>query len=418
MKWGLPVGFSLLFWGFIGIIRYIDEKLIERKKKKEVILFLDHKAFERKRLRVAVCIAARNEESAILKTINSVKRIVPSGNIYIASDGSTDRTAEIAIKSGCNVLMLQEAQGKAGALEMLMKYFNLLTRYKYVMFVDADTTIGRNYLKNALAIFENPEISAIGGYVKNEWRKHRPIIWRYFIIAYRARLYSVLQLFLTYGQTWRGLNVSYIIPGFASIYRTQVLQQLELNVPGIIIEDFNLTFQVRKKKLGLVAHHPSVYGIAQDPGTIRDYARQVSRWNLGFFQTARHYGVWISPFWLSLGVFLLEAIVTAVTFSLIPLLLLAVSLFFLQPYIDLWPLPTTTALKNFFITYLEILAGVFIMDYILTIVIAIKDKRPLLILYGIGFFIFRYIDALSLVTTVPKAFFIHSKGIWVSPKRL
>jgi len=53
-----------------------------------------------------------------------------------------------------------------------------------------------------------------------------------FLVAYRSRLYAVVQLLLKYGQAARSANVVYIVPGFASMYRVDVLDQIDIAAPA------------------------------------------------------------------------------------------------------------------------------------------------------------------------------------------
>jgi poly-beta-1,6-N-acetyl-D-glucosamine synthase len=416
MKWGLPIGLNVLFWGLIGIIRFVNEKINRRKK--GIVVFEDPLTYKKKRNTVAICIAAKNEEKVIGSTINSVKKLVPTKNIYLISDGSTDTTADIARSQKINVLEAVNSHGKGLALEMLINKFYLLDRYKYILFVDADTRINKDYIHNALAFFEeDSRVACIAGYAKNQWRKHKKVSWKYGIVGYRARLYSMMQLLMVYGQTWRHLNVTNIVPGFASMYRTEVLKKLKIHVPGLIIEDFNLAFQIRKKRLGIIAHHPSVYGIAQDPTTLGDYIRQVQRWNLGFFQTVKKYKIWASLFWLSLSIFIIEGFISAVFFLSVPIILLSLAFIVFQLATNIWLVDLNFAIVSLILDLSEIIIGIIIADYLLTVFIALKDRRPMLLLYGVTFVFFRYIDAFILLTTTPKAFFVKSQGIWTSPKR-
>jgi len=414
MKWGLPISISLLFWTLIGIIRYVNEKI---NKKNEHIIYENSSLHQKRVDQVAVCIAAKNEEEVLDGTIKAIKKMLPVKNCYVVSDGSDDATELIAKKYKVNLLAFKKSHGKGEALELLIKKYDLLKKFKFILFVDADTKINKHYINNALELFRDPQIACIAGFAKNQWRQHDGIDWKYFFIGYRTRLYSILQLLMVYGQTWKFLNVTSIAPGFASIYRTSVLKKLKINVPDLIIEDFNLAFQIRKKKLGLIAHHPSIFGTAQDPTNMSDYIKQVERWNLGFFQTVKKYKIWISLFWLALGIFIVEGFISAVFFLSIPIIIATLFFVVLQPLTNIWLVEIDISTLNTLIMLSEIIIGVTVADYLLTIFIAIRDKKYKLLLYGVGFAVFRYIDALILITTAPKAFFIKSNGTWTSPKR-
>ena len=108
-------------------------------------------------------------------------------------------------------------------------------------------------------------------------------------MCHRERIYAISQRLLKFGQTWRFTNATHIVPGFASMYRTDVLPQIEMNPPGLVIEDFNMTFEIYQKRLGKVAFSLGAVAVTQDPDNLRDYVRQIKRWGLGLWQTVRRH---------------------------------------------------------------------------------------------------------------------------------
>jgi poly-beta-1,6-N-acetyl-D-glucosamine synthase len=68
-------------------------------------------------------------------------------------------------------------------------------------------------------------------------------------------------------------------------------------------------------------------------------------------------------------------------------------------------------------TLLGVLLGFFFMDYVLTVVAAMIEKKPVFLLYGPGFFLTRYIDSFLFLYTLPLAFTTSSAGTWKSPRR-
>ena len=57
------------------------------------------------------------------------------------------------------------------------------------------------------------------------------------------------------------------------------------------------------------------------------------------------------------------------------------------------------------------------MDYVLTIIAAAAERKPEMLIYGLGFFFLRYVDAIIYTYTLPLAFLVKSKGTWSSPER-
>jgi len=402
---GLPIGISITFWSIIGLIRWITTSFFQKPKK------FNPKENVMKSSDVAVVLPAYNEELVIRDSIKALKKILDKKQIYVVSDGWNDRTYEIATEEGCNTYLLDPNKGKAKAMVHLIKYYNLYDKYKLIFILDADTKPDRNFLKRALPLFDDPDIGVVFASSQIKWPQHIVPKLKYYFVAYRERLNRMLQYFLLYGQTWKYTSVNYVIPGFATIYRSSVLRKLEIDTPGILIEDFNLAFQFHKKKLGKLGYSPSIIGWDQYPDNLVDYWKQVRRWNIGFFQTVRKHGVWPSFFWLTLGVFSFEVILNSIFLLFLPLIVASL----------LWP----DILTDFYRTYIPfhisglwyIFFTVFLTDYVLTVVIGLINKKPQLIFYGLFFFPMHYITSLILISSIIPGFFGSSSGQWVPPTR-
>jgi cellulose synthase/poly-beta-1,6-N-acetylglucosamine synthase-like glycosyltransferase len=413
MEWVLVViilGVNLLLWTLIGGLRFTSERLAEAPR-----------TAAEGRLRssdVAVLIPAHNEAPVIAATIRSALRLVPPDNVHVVADGCDDDTAEIARANGANVLELNPGRGKAGGIEAAVEHFDLPARFAVVLILDADTELDEHYLERGLPLLNRPGVVALAGYARAGWRPHELSPVGRFLIAYRTRLYAVMQ-WLKYGQTWRWTNVTSIVPGFASMYRTSVLRQMDLNPPGLVIEDFNMTFEIHHRRLGKIAFEPAVYATTQDPDNFNDYYRQVTRWHLGFWQTLRRHGFWFSGFSAALALFVTEVVAASLGLALLiaSVVLVApiVVASFVAPVfgwsIELGDVGDAAALVG--VVLLFALAA----DYLLTILTAIAMRRPVLLLYGLGFLVLRFVDATAVLGTIPQAWRSRSDGRWTSPTR-
>jgi cellulose synthase/poly-beta-1,6-N-acetylglucosamine synthase-like glycosyltransferase len=364
---------------------------------------------------VAAMVPAHNEEESIADTLATLRRILPAENIYVGSDASTDRTVEVAKGFGCTVADIHPNRGKASVLVCLLNTYDLYDRYKAVMIVDADAAVDKDYLRYALPLFDDPQVVAVAGHgatrlPADPWR----LRWAMFFLSYRVRLWRIVQFGMRYGQTWKYTNTTYIVPGSPSMYRTSALKQIYIDAPGLVIEDFNMTFELHHKKLGRVAYDPRVGGVHHDPYTFRDYRKQIRRWNLGFWQTALRHGFWPSAFWFSTFFFMLELYFFSLFIVAVPLILAA---FALNGFVPL-TLPILTALTwSARLSFSDLFIGVFLVDYLMTVIAGSIERKPYLLFYGIGFFLLRYVDALTFVYTLPLAFFTKSDGRWASPAR-
>jgi cellulose synthase/poly-beta-1,6-N-acetylglucosamine synthase-like glycosyltransferase len=402
-------GLSLAFWTVVGLFRRVSE-----------LPGLRPRYPPQCRLRpadVAVLIPARNEALVIAATIRSVLRLVPPENVHVVADGCEDETAAIALSYGLNVLEVEPAGGKAAGIESAVRLFDLPGRFAVLLLLDADTELDRDYLWRGLPLFDDPDVVAVAGYARTSWRPAELSRTGRLLVAYRTRLYAVMQ-WLKYGQTWRWTNLTAIVPGFASMYRTWVLPRIDLNPPGLVIEDFNMTFELHHKRLGRIAFHPGVSATTQDPDNLRDYVRQITRWQLGLWQTVRRHGFWRSWFCLALAAFLVEVITASAALVLLATVLV------LAPLADLghlllgtgWSAGLDRALHGW-ISLPGILLYLVLPDFLLTCAAAAAMRRPALLRYGLAFLPIRMIDATVMLWTLPRAWRAQSTGRWTSPGR-
>ncbi|MEU3310302.1 glycosyltransferase family 2 protein [Nocardiopsis sp. NPDC055551] len=369
---------------------------------------------------IAVIIPAHNEEPVIDTAISSALGLFNRWDIYVVSDSSKDSTAEIAAKTGVNVLELLTNRGKAGAIEAVIEEFALTENYDGVLILDADTELHPGYVEGAKRQLADPDVAAVAGFVVSEWKpRERGIIGR-IISAYRDRLYFMLQYFMRFGQTWKRLNVSFIVPGFASVYRSRALKQITVNPPGLVIEDFNMTFEVHHKRLGRVSMNTDTKAFSQDPFTFRDYRKQVGRWTLGFWQTLRRHKMWPSLFCLCLALYVFEVVLVSLLF----LVTVAIAAFVLLGTFAgdmLTGLPFFTDSFTAVTAFLPLAAlaiGLLVPDYMLTCVMTMIRRRPSYLFYGLFFFPIRVVDSYISLRMIPKAWTAKSDGRWSSPVRV
>ncbi len=366
---------------------------------------------------VAVLIAAHNEELVIDQTLAAIMELVPLASVHVVSDGSTDRTVEVARRTGANVIETKENLGKAGALQEAIQRFGLLDRFRAVMLLDADTRVQPGYFDAALPIFDTPDVVAVAGCVKTDTdRKLSPV--GNLLVGHRQRIYAIGQRVLKYGQTTRRFNATPIVPGFASIYRSEVLPRIEMNPPGLAIEDFNMTFEVYQKRLGKVGFTLSAVAVTQDPDNLHDYVRQTKRWALGLWQTVRRHPPRANLFTAMVGLLLFETVTSSLMLLMLPLLLVVFGVPELVGGAQYWPwfAPVYTAVTTH-VPLSTVFFGIAVPDYALTVVVALLERRPRLLLCGFFFPFLRLADAAIGIYAIPMAWLSRSNGRWKSPTR-
>lgn len=114
---------------------------------------------------VSIIIAAYNEEKAIAEKIeNTLSLDYARDNleIIVVSDGSTDRTEEIALgyeSAGVKIIALPENMGKSEAQNAGMAQASS----EIIVFSDADTLLRRDAIRNMTAYFGDLEVGCVIG---------------------------------------------------------------------------------------------------------------------------------------------------------------------------------------------------------------------------------------------------------------
>jgi biofilm PGA synthesis N-glycosyltransferase PgaC len=402
------VGIGTLFWSSAGIVRMIAGALRRRPEAYHPVV---------SKGAVAIVIAAHNEELVIDKTLDSAMSLVPCGQVYVASDGSSDATAELAIRRGANVLELNPNRGKAGAIVAAIEHFELVDRYDIVMLLDADTVLAPDYLDSGLPLFDDPDIVAVAGRASSILYPPPATRIGRILVTYRQRVYVAVQYLLKYGQASRLVNVVSIVPGFASMYRTRVVNSIDIDAPGLSIEDYNMTFEIHAKSLGRIAFNPrAAVAHTQDPDTLRDYAKQVRRWSLGFWQTLLRHGLHARLFFFLTWLAAAELVVACLMLVITPpvALLSEVSGVFVG-----WGWDATGDLR-IFSTVLPgwiLVLGILIPDLALSVLTAFLTRNARFLLYAPIFPFLRILDAVLTLVALRRALAGSSSGVWTSPQR-
>lgn len=422
----LVMGLNFTLWGLAGLGRLAEHRISGIRKRRRRIGLPEPRTTTMDSLtvdsvtvdEVAVLMAAHNEEVVIVDSLTAITQLVPAANVHVVSDGSSDRTVELASGCGVNVTETPSNVGKAGALELGIRHFQLATRYKAVLLLDADTRLDPGYFEAGLPLFDDAEVVAVAGCAATDWSSARRTSLAQLLTAHRSRLYALMQRVLRYGQTWRRTNATFVVPGFASMYRAAVLPKIDINPPGLVIEDFNMTFEVYRQRLGKVAFSLDAKAITQDPDVLRDYVRQMKRWALGFWQTVRRFRPRLDLFTAMVGLFMLELVVASVMMLAVPILALVLALPAVIPEIAMWPgIGEAYAAVSQHLALTNILVGVVLPDFLLTIVVAAVERRPRYLPLGLFLLPLRVLDAAITLYTLPLAWLRRSTGRWRSPSR-
>lgn len=418
----LVVGVNFVLWGSIGFLRLCDELIsrVRMRVRRWRGRAEDAEEGATRRLTtadIAVLMAAHDEELVIEHSLAAITALVPAKNVHVVSDFSTDRTVELVQAAGVHVLETATNVGKAGALQEGINRFGLAEHFEAVLILDADTQLDPRYFEVALPLLDDPRVVAVAGCAQTRWHPGELSPLGAMIVAHRQRIYTLTQRLLKYGQTWRGVNATHIVPGFASMYRSRALEQIDVNPTGLVIEDFNMTFEVHAKRLGRVAFAPGASAYTQDPSRYQDYVRQTSRWALGLWQTVRRHRPRRGLFALMLGILLAELLTSSVLFVLLPLVLLLLGAAELAAAAGVDGGQPVADIIGDHLGLTAILFGVLLPDYLLTCAVALVERRPRYLYLGLFFIAMRITDATIALRTLPRAWRTRSTGQWVSPTR-
>lgn len=232
--------------------------------------------------RVAVVVASRNGEATIGHTVASV---AGQASVFVVSDGSTDRTAEVAREAGAAVIELEENVGKPRAIYELVNRLGLTKHYEAIAIVDDDTILARDFLPRAMAAMDEGVAIVVGRTITHWDESKRWNVW----VGSRAYAYWRYQATLRRGQS--ALKVMNCISGSNSVYRSSVVDAVVVERTPYAVDDTWWTLETVRRGLGRIVYAPEARAWIHDPVSLRDWYRQNVRWNWGMFQGIRGHRV-------------------------------------------------------------------------------------------------------------------------------
>ena len=226
---------------------------------------------------VSVIIPAHNEEDSIKDTIQSVFDSDYKGKIetIVVNDGSTDKTVEIINymkKSNKQIKLLHTNHvGKAKALN----YGVTKTKYDYILFLDADSSIEKQTIKEIIKPLQDTEIASSSGSVRAKITKN-PLTW-----------FQDFDYIVSSG--WRYISSKIgavsVLPGFFAIKKSVFLKVNGFNA-DTLTEDFEITLRLAKKGYKAVVN-PNAVMFTTTPSTFKSLLKQRIRWGRGTLQVLR-----------------------------------------------------------------------------------------------------------------------------------
>jgi cellulose synthase/poly-beta-1,6-N-acetylglucosamine synthase-like glycosyltransferase len=276
-------------------------------------VYLDPSKLPRKKL--ALLLPGHNEELILATTIRSaITAGQPREDIYVVDDNSSDATRQIALKHlpASNVLSV-ERSGKALAVQKAIAHFEIESRYQWVHVADADSIFSPTYFTEYVKKLDKGNYVVAVGFVQSmrgNW-----------LSTYRALTYTYSQHVTRRIQS--KLNMISVFPGPITCFNTDILKKLDFSANSLT-EDFDITLQVHRGKLGKIAFIPKAVNYTQDPQTLADFCKQNLRWQRGFFQGVKKYRIGLKRQMidLSLGFQMFQTLVFLLQmFILVPIII-------------------------------------------------------------------------------------------------
>lgn len=333
---------------------------------------------------ISILIPCHNEEKSIRATIDScLRQTRPADEIIVVNDGSTDGTAEILKQLGntITVITIPTATGnKSHAQEYGLNFVNT----DIFVATDGDTILEEHFVEYALKNFENPNVHAVGGYVRS---------MRYnWLTACRAFEYTIGQNLYKMGQSH--IDFMLVIPGAAGAFRTEIFKKYISFDHDTLTEDLDFTY--RFHKFGLrINYDRGMIVYTQDPMTLGAYANQMRRWYGGGWQNLmKHHSLVTHRANSALEISLVYA--EGVIFS---------ALVFILPVINIH------FFGNFVISYL-VLATIF------SIYAGIKERRWDVVFVPPAYFIVMYVNSYLFLEQMIQEVILRKKNLyWFTPER-
>lgn len=256
---------------------------------------------------VTVVIPAHNEETGIIKTLDSIRASTyPKIEIVVIDDGSKDRTAQIvknyirrlkhqqkvalktemqkSRKRDCRPLTKAPAisirlvrQANAGKGAAVNNGIRNYAKGSMVMTLDADSTIDAEAISRAAEYFRDPKVLGVAANVRVlDDRTILGVLQKLeHVIGYRTKKFFTVA------------NCEFVVGGVASTYRMRTLKEVGFYDTDTPTEDIGLSMKVVAKKGNhkwRIVYAADVVACTEGVQTYKALFKQRYRWKLGMIQ--------------------------------------------------------------------------------------------------------------------------------------
>lgn len=263
-------------------------------------------------MKITVLIPCHNEEKCIKACVQScLDQTRKPDEILVINDGSTDRSQNILENFGTKIKLINIYPATGNKSHAQEKGLNHVIGEVFVS-TDGDTILEKDFIKNIEKDFTDPNVAAVGGYVKS--LKYN------WITACRAYDYCIGQNIHKYAQS--KLNYMLVIPGAAGAFRTNIFKKYVGFDHDTITEDLDFTYKLHKNNF-FIKYDKNAIVYTQDPTTLSSYINQMRRWYSGGWQNLMKHadGVLMEDprRALELSLIYVEGLIFSITLYLIPI---------------------------------------------------------------------------------------------------
>ena len=249
---------------------------------------------------VTVLVAAYNEETVIVRTIDSILRNgYEDLEIVVVDDGSQDATHEVvtrAFASNPKVRILTQTNGgKSAALNNAIAN----ARHEILVAVDADTLFRAGTIGKLARHFKDARIGAVSGNARVGNKKNW--ITRFQSIEYIYG-FNLDRRALDY------LNAITVVPGAVGAWRKSLVLEAGGFGHDTLAEDADLTLAIRRKGY-VIRYEQDAIAYTEAPEDGKSLSKQRFRWAFGTLQAAwKHRDALFVPRYGTLGFVALPSI--------------------------------------------------------------------------------------------------------------
>jgi len=219
---------------------------------------------------LSIIIPAYNEEKNIQNCLDSIKNSDYSKNkieTIIVDDGSTDKTRKVVENNRDVILLKQNHLGKTEALNLGI----LKSSYDFVVTIDADCTIDKDFIKEIIKPFQDKKVGAITGTMKI--KNNNSFISIFQNIEYHHNN-------LIRNSFSKVFDTSIWFFGALACYRKDALKEIDFFKKDTASEDVDAAMEIKRKNYKII-HTDMAIGYTTAQNNLKGLFRQRSRWWTG-----------------------------------------------------------------------------------------------------------------------------------------